>query len=311
MRFRTYAKIPKTHGDDTRTAAGPWVALEKLHGAHFVVVVHGGDVRFGKRKEWLDADTSFFGWQLLAEDLRTRVRNMAQAVGTPPVFIAYGELLGGAYPHPEVTPVPGLSAVQTGIWYAPDIHWVVFDILVAESEDDEGIFLAHHEVETLARAHGFLVPPLIRRGRRSELESVPVRASTRFPGLLGLPPIADNIAEGIILKPDLRLAPDERQVIKRKIPEFDDAKFDESAAWMPGRLSVDELLVWVERLVNPARIQSARSKVGEARAAILDEVVLDVAVDLELTFREAWEACGSEGQARLLEHARARAESLV
>lgn len=314
MRFRTYAKIPKTHGDDARIATGPWVALEKLHGAHFVVAVQGRDGRdvyFGKRKEWLDADTPFFGWQLIAEDLRARVRLMANAAGAPPVFVAYGELLGGAYPHPDVVPVPGLSAVQTGIWYAPDIHWVVFDVLVARADDDDGIFLAHGEVETLAQAHGFLVPPLIRRGRRSELESVPVRASTRFPALLGLPPIADNIAEGIILKPDLRLAPADRQIIKRKIPEFDDAKFDESAAWIPERLSVDELLVWVERLVNPARMQSARSKVGAARTAILDEIVLDVAVDLELTFREAWEACGSEGQARLLDHARACAESLV
>lgn len=310
MRFRTYAKIPKTHADDTRTAGGMWVALEKLHGAHFVIAVERGEVRFGKRKEWLDADTPFFGWQLLADDLRTRVLAMANAAGAP-VFFAYGELLGGAYPHPDVCPVPGLSAVQTGIWYAPDLHWVMFDILTAESDEDEGLLWAHAEVEALAQRHGILVPPLVRRGRRSELESVPYRAPTRFPALLGLPTIADNIAEGIVLKPDMRLAPSARPVIKRKIPEFDDAKFDESAAWAPGRLSLDELLVWVERLVNPARIQSARSKVGEGHDAIVDELVLDVAVDLELAFREAWDACGSDGQTRLLEHARARAERLL
>lgn len=28
----------------------------------------------------------------------------------------YGELFGGAYPHPEVAAVPGLQAVQKGIW---------------------------------------------------------------------------------------------------------------------------------------------------------------------------------------------------
>ena len=310
MRFRTYSKIPRSHGDDTRTAAGPWVALEKLHGAHFVVAVHQREVHFGKRKEWLGVDTPFFGWQLLAEELRARATKMADAFDFP-VFVAYGELLGGSYPHPNVAPFPGLSAVQTGIWYAPGIHWVLFDVLLASSEDDEGFFLAHHEVEALAEAHGLLVPPLIRRGRRSELESVPVRAPTRFPTLLGLSPIAENIAEGVILKPDIRLAPSERPIIKRKISEFDDAKFDESAAWNPGRLSLDELLGWVERLVNSARMQSARSKVGESRAAILDEVVLDVAVDLELAFREAWEGVGTEGQTRLLERARALAEKMI
>jgi Rnl2 family RNA ligase len=310
MRFRTYLKIPKSHGDDTRTAAGTWVALEKLHGAHFVAAVKGREVRFGKRKEWLAADTPFFGWQLLADDLRTRALRIAEALGDAECVV-YGELVGGAYPHPNIAAIPGLSAVQTGIWYAPGLHWVVFDILIATADEDEGLFLGHSEVETLAHQLGFLVPPLIRRGRRTELESVPIRGPSRFPSMLGLPPLDDNIAEGIILKPDARMAPSERPVIKRKIAEFDDAKFDESSAWSPGRLSLEELLAWVERLVNPARIQSARSKVGEERNAVLDEVVLDVAIDLELTFHEAWEAAGPEGQARLLECARARAEVLV
>jgi Rnl2 family RNA ligase len=310
MRFRTYAKIPKSLADDPRTAGGIWVALEKLHGAHFVVAVDGADVHFGKRKEWLDLDTPFFGWQLLADELRSRITNIARDVGAR-FFFAYGELLGGSYPHPDVGAIPGLSAIQTGIWYCPDIRWVVFDMLVADSEEDEGTFLAHGEVETLAAAHGLLVPPLIRRARRMELESVPVRALSRFPVGLGLPSITDNIAEGIILKPDLRMPPSERPVIKRKIPEFDDAKFDESAAWAPGRLSVNELLAWVERLVNPARIQSARSKVGTAREAIVEEVVLDVAVDLELAFSEAWEASGPEGQTHLLDRAKRLAEDLA
>jgi len=165
MRFRTYAKIPKSLAEDSRTAGGNWVAREKLHGAHFVVAIAGTEVHFGKRKEWLATDTPFFGWQLLADDLRSRISNVARDVGAR-VFFAYGELLGGAYPHPEVSAIPGLSAIQTGIWYAPDIRWVVFDLLAADSEEDEGTFLAHGEVEALALAHGLLVPPLIRRARR-------------------------------------------------------------------------------------------------------------------------------------------------
>jgi hypothetical protein len=107
------------------------------------------------------------------------------------------------------------------------------------------------------------------------------------------------------------MAPSERPVMKRKISEFDDAKFDESAAWSPGRLTLAELLEWVDRLVNAARMQSARSKVGENRGAILDEILLDVAIDLELAFHEAWEVIGPDGQARLLEHARVCADALL
>jgi hypothetical protein len=67
-----------------------------------------------------------------------------------------------------------------------------------------------------------------------------------------------------------------------------DDRFGEAQAWNPGRLGEDELLIWVDRMVQPARLSSARSKVGTDPATIVDEVALDVAIDLSLAFREAW-----------------------
>jgi hypothetical protein len=138
-----------------------------------------------------------------------------------------------------------------------------------------------------------------------------VRAPTRIPALLGLPPLDANIAEGLVLKPDARCAPDDRPVVKRKIEEFDDARFDDSAAWRPGRLPVEELASWVDRMVQPARLASARSKVGTDPRAIVDEVALDVAIDLELAFRDAWLALDGEAQERLMARARDRAAALL
>ena len=65
-------------------------------------------------------------------------------------------------------------------------------------------------------------------------------------------------------------------------------------------LSAAELAVWAQRLVNPARVASARSKVGTDPAAIADEIVLDVAVDLETVFAAAWRALGADGEASVL-----------
>jgi hypothetical protein len=76
---------------------------------------------------------------------------------------SYGELLGGSYPHPAVPAVPGLSPVQTGIWYTPGLAWVAFDALVAAGDDDEGELLAHRELEELAGAAGLRAAP--RSGR--------------------------------------------------------------------------------------------------------------------------------------------------
>ena len=104
-----------------------------------------------------------------------------------------------------------------------------------------------------------------------------------------------------MLKADVRLAPTDRRVIKRKIPEFDERRFDESAPWNANaHLSLRDLQVLASRAVNEARIASARSKVGDGRAeALRDEVELDILVDLEATFPRALKALSSVDEAAL------------
>jgi hypothetical protein len=60
--------------------------------------------------------------------------------------------------------------------------------------------------------------------------------------------------------------------------------------------------------VNPARVASARSKVGTDPAAIVDEIVLDVAIDLETVFPAAWR---DTDEARVTAAIRALAETLT
>lgn len=309
MRFRSFPKIPTHRAAPPRAMGGPWVALEKMHGGQLVLACEGEVVRAGKRKAWLEEDEPFFGWQLLAGELVPKVRELARRAAAKQVVV-YGELIGGGYPHPDVAAVPGMSPVQTGIWYTPQLAWVPFDVLVAEHDDDEGELLAHREVEALCEASGLRTPPRLARGTRAELERVEVRFATRVPAWFGLPAIADNFAEGVVLKPDARCPGGDRPVIKRKLPEFDDDRFGEAEAWDPGRLGEAELLGWVERLVQPARIASARSKVGTDVDAIVDEVALDVAIDLGLAFRAAWEYLGAEAQERVLGRARELARRL-
>lgn len=315
MRFRPYGKMPAS--GETREQPSPrgsWVALEKIHGAQLVVAVQGEEVRFGKRKAWLPEGEPFFGWQLLRAQIGAAAQGIAHAVrATGDCVYLYGELFGGHYPHPDVPAVPGLSPVQTGIWYAADLRWAPFDILVAQSDEDEGVLLSHHEVEALAREAGLLTPPVILRGTRSEVSAVPTRAQTRVPTLLGLPPIDNNVAEGVVIKSDQRAPPSQRVSFKRKIEEFDEARFDESEAWdSQKQLSLDELVSWAERLVNPARIASALSKLGRSEPGlVVDEVELDVRVDLELAFPLAYRSLDAAAEERLSDCIRKRATPLL
>jgi Rnl2 family RNA ligase len=279
MDHRAFPKIPTTLDD--AGGGSRWVATEKIHGAQLVVATDGDVVRLGKRKAWLAPDEPFFGWQLLRHELEAKARAVYAALGRGGELHLYGELFGGGYPHPEVAALPGLSAVQTGIWYAPGVAWAMFDALVV-GQGSAPVFLAHAELEALAERAELLVPPRLGRGTRAELTRLPVRYGSRVPALLGLPELPGNVAEGFVLKPDAELSATARPVVKHKIPEFDDGRFDESHAFDPDvHLPVPELLRLAAAMVGPVRIASARSKVGEAAAQVVEEVILDVWIDLE------------------------------
>ena len=278
---------------------GAWVATEKLHGANFVVGICGDAPYFGTRKQWLAPDAAFFGWQLIAIELADRCRSVARELGATQV-VCYGELFGGAYPHPDVTALPGMAPVQTGIWYAPDVRWAMFDTLVATGDDDYGELLAFSDVERLAARAGLVSVPVLGRGKRTDLDRMPVEGPTELPALFGLPALANNLREGFVLKPDRRLPLNARPIIKRKLADFDDVRFGEGPGWQPGYLSADQLVAWAVRLVNPPRVASARSKVGNDPIAVVDEIVLEVAVDLETVFAAAWRDLDAAGEARVL-----------
>lgn len=282
MDHRAFPKIPTTL--DAAGGGARWVATEKIHGAQLVVATDGDTVRVGKRKAWLLPDEPFFGWQLLRHELEAKARALHAALGRGGELHLYGELFGGGYPHPDVPALPGLSAVQTGIWYAPGLAWAVFDALVSGGQGTP-VFLAHSMLEALAEHEGLLVPPRLGGGSRVELARLPVRYPSRVPARLRLPELPGNVAEGYVLKPDAELPATTRPVVKHKIPEFDDSRFDDGHAFdADAHLAVPELLRLAAAMIGPMRVASARSKVGEAIAEVLDEVVLDVWIDLESIF---------------------------
>ncbi|WP_394848410.1 RNA ligase [Pendulispora brunnea] len=297
MEHRPFPKIPLHLRDAVPSKVSRWVATEKIHGAHFVMGTDGAVVRFGKRKSWLDAGDVFFGWQLLRSPLDAAVREVHRRLGGHGRTYFYGELYGGGYPHSDVAPVHGVTPVQTGIWYAPDIQFALFDILV-----DGGVFLAHSKLKECTQGTGLGLVPTMLEGTRSEVGALESRFLTRVPR--DLPALPNNFAEGLVLKPDADLAPENRPVFKIKIPEFSEVQFDESEPWNSDiRLSGHELQALATRLVNLPRLASARSKVGHgSREQLLDEVVLDVLVDLEAAFPVAMASLDAAAEDQLRAH---------
>ncbi|WP_329520223.1 RNA ligase family protein [Spirillospora sp. NBC_01491] len=290
MRFRPFPKLgehPPAHAP-----GGTYRALEKIHGAQLVLgLPAGGDrrggLRVGKRKAWLGDDEPFFGWQLLRVELAEAAHEMRRQVGPESLggrdLVAYCELFGGGYPHPDVPARRVHAPVQTGVWYSPGAHVAAFAILLAEPGAADGELLAPSETAGIAARSGLLSPPVVGTGTRAAMSALPVRRPTAVPAALGLPPVEGNIAEGHVLWPDRRSTLSSLAASKYKIPEMAESRFDESAPHDPGRvMAAPGLLGLVPSLVNPARIASAASKTGRHdRAALLEEVVLDVLADLE------------------------------
>ncbi|MEV7026572.1 RNA ligase family protein, partial [Kitasatospora sp. NPDC093558] len=291
-----YPKIPAK-----RPLAVPgvreWVALEKVHGAHFAVVCDGDGVRPAKRREVLpdDALDGFFGVSRIWPQLAVAAARFASAVradeGADAVVTVYGELAGGSYPHPDVPTVAGAEPVQTGVWYAPDLHWLPFD---ATAETAAGPWwLADRAVREAADAAGLTCVPALGYGPLNVLQDLPSAFPTKLPALLGLPSLPDNLAEGYVLKPAGEWqgtdasGPYARPVAKVKHKAFaEDERYDGSRPYLAppeGAAGVPAwLLVQASALLTPARAAGAVSKLGPHTPAdaVAKEILKDVAEEL-------------------------------
>ncbi|WP_238012808.1 RNA ligase family protein [Dactylosporangium sp. AC04546] len=292
---------PKILSGQPVAIQGPWIATEKLHGANLVIAGTEAAITVGKRKAWLRPDEAFFGWQLLRPAFERAVAVALEHTGKQTVRL-YGELYGGHYPHADVPAVPGASPVQTGVWYAPDIRFALFDVLAEE------VFVRYDDVAAIAGSSGLDVVPLLARGPRSTVDATPARFQTRMPAVHHLPAIDGNLAEGIVLRPDAAVPFGQRPSLKVKIAEFDEVRYGGSQPWDPHAfIGPEELRRLAERLVNPPRLAGARSKVGPGDpGALADEVVLDVLVDLTDAFPAAMAALSEADQHRLETALRAR-----
>ncbi|MEY2225841.1 RNA ligase family protein [Streptomyces sp. BF23-19] len=267
-----YPKIPS----NTRLGEARgrnWVAHEKIHGANFAVVCDTSGAHPAKRRELL-ADgglDDFFGvgriWPALAVAATRCAQSLREETGAPAsaVVTVYGELAGGRYPHPDVPAAPGVDPVQTGVWYAPELLWLPFDATV--TDDDGPRWVGDRTLRAAAAEAGLLCVPLLGEGPLARLQELPTVFPTRLPGLLGLPALPDNLAEGLVVKPADGSREPGRPMAKFKQPAFaEDERFDgsrpyqaptEGAAGVPGWL-----LAHGTGLLTPARAASAVSKLG-------------------------------------------------
>lgn len=279
--FTGYEKMPESLRqlvEDEQTARllhkAQWVATEKVHGANFCISASAEGLRFGKRKSWLAPEDDFFAWQSIAPLLAEpalRIWKMIRNTEEVERVNIYGELFGGGYPHPAIAPVPGLQPVQTGIWYAPGIHFYAFDI--ATEAGEERSYMDYRDAITCFEKAGMLFARPLAQGSLSDVMAFNIRQDSFVPGWLGLPPLTGkNIMEGIVIKPLQEVEIPGRKGSARAILKIKNAEFNEEEtfhqaqkwSWKPEMMAenVAMMLEEMKALLTQNRLNNAISKAG-------------------------------------------------
>jgi Rnl2 family RNA ligase len=343
--YVSYEKIPEspnkwnlTESDYRAFKKTDWVVTEKIHGANFGIVTDGSEVRFAKRKEFLQSDEDFFDYQSLKQKLAHQVKEIFKILQAEQnrlcrVFL-YGELFGGEYPHVDVPTVPHVQAVQTGIYYSPKIEYCAFDIAVEETGQSAAqIYLDYDKALKLLQQVGLMGAEPLFIGKYEEAVAYNLRFESTIPSLLGLPPLPfGNPAEGIVIKPVKSIYVETskgrfRPILKKKIPEFaEDSRFHQATKWTNQKALVltqalsleEELSQEMLALVTETRLNNVISKVGrvsDSDGERKQQLVQLLMSDVLETFKEEWEsifsALSGESQQILMEKLNQESQRLV
>jgi Rnl2 family RNA ligase len=312
-------------------ATNAYVVTEKVHGANFCIIAsyeHGSTnaptIRFAKRTAILgsanDAD-DFYSCRssgllrILAPRAEAVLSRLSADIGNGENLEAvhiYGELFGGSYPHPDVPRCQGIEAVQQGIWYAPDLRFMAFDVACETAVARE--FLRYDLARQVCEESDLLFAAPLFKGTLAECLDFPIEYETTIPARLGLPPLPScnnsserNLAEGVVVRPvqeplarranGLRAGKESvRGLFKRKIAAFSEKRYQNddwknSKAGGGGAATAnDEELAGLEiaACVTEQRLANVLSKTGrvdpkdkDACRSLLEDFQQDVRDALE------------------------------
>ncbi len=227
--FRKYSSIENSYQEKyinfvAELNIKKWAISEKIHGSNSCIGYDkdSDTIDIAKRSGWISKDESFYNLDKIVSNmpqLKYKFKEVCDKYSCSTIEV-YGEVFGGSYLHPDISPVKDAKKVQKGVFYTPDNNFLAFDIRI------DGKFIDSIQFEEMC----------------SELE-IPYIPISTFTGnvyeavdfcnkikdtpseiysLYGLPEIENNIREGVVLKPieNKYLGNGERVIIKCKTDKF-------------------------------------------------------------------------------------------
>lgn len=307
-----------------------WIVTEKIHGANFSFTYHQHKLGFAKRKEPLLFSDDFFGFQIVVKEMEDKLLSFFESLSTQigdGKFTLYGELFGGKYPHPEVETSEQLQAIQTGVYYSPDIRFCAFDIAVEPTSNGKRYYLDYAQAITYFQEFDIFYALPLFKGKLNKALEYNTRVNSIIPSQLNLPELDNNLIEGVVIKPTENMITEAgfRPILKIKNEEFNEQdKFHQAQKWsyLPDiTTNSEELGFLMEDLrayVNINRLMSASSKIGKINAednerlmAIKQELLLDIIKDFNENNNDILKDINEEQEEWLKKRLMVKADQLV
>lgn len=175
---------------------GDWVVTEKIHGANFSFWYDGKKLRMAKRTGWIADDENFYGIERSKKYLIDRVKELYSRFKEIDYIAVFGEVYGGTYPHPKVLPFPNAKKVQKGVYYCPHNDFAVYDIRI------DNHFLDFLDMQMYCEMVGLRFVKGVCYGSFKKCLKQENDFLSDIYKEYNLPPIDDNICEGIVIRPN-------------------------------------------------------------------------------------------------------------
>jgi Rnl2 family RNA ligase len=274
-KHRKYTSIDPYKGNVITRLGCDWVVLEKIHGANFSIYVYENEILAARRSDYVDKDEFFYDHKRIINELTPNLRLLHKAIGD---YVIVGELFGGIYSHPDVPKSETAVKTQNGIHYSPENQFIAFDLR------KDGIYYDFDKAEELFKV--FNIPHLtpLFQGSIDEAFNFNQYFQTTIPERYGLPPIKDNEAEGVIIRP-IKESLDQRKnriIYKKKTAKYSEVKAKKHGPSIV-KTGIPDKYKLVTDYLTDSRAENVRSHFGDkpSKGELIKAYVEDVLKDFQ------------------------------
>lgn len=274
-----------------------WVVLPKVDGSNGSYIISKNDIKIARRSAVITDGSNFDCMLDNLEKYRTRfqcalkeVQSMYPSNNIESIII-FGENFGGSYNHPDVNKVPGSKKIQGRIQYCPHNDFIAFDIAIPTENGNQ--YMNWELATQVFESCNILFTPTLFVGTLDECLNYPNNEPDMIHKLFHLPPIENNITEGVVIKPliEHQFGNGQRVILKNKNDKFSE-KMKSNKIKVVKEINMsdteNEAREAILEFITINRFHNVLSHIGEVSKKdfgnVLKEYNLDILKDFEKEF---------------------------